>query len=253
MKQIFASLVLALSPILAFAGIIIGNGKIASETRELPAFSSISVSGSGTLRVHRGPQKVVVACDSNILPYISTTVVNGELVIGIKPLAGIINATKYEYDVTLPELRGLRQSGSGESYVDKFSGDGFSGSISGSGGIKAELDYSKVELKVSGSAGFDATVVARDFSLRGSGSGYSTIKGRAISADLSLSGSGGFGGKDFSVDEARIGISGSGRVDIRANKRIDATMSGSGSLRYWGNPAVSQRTSGSGRLAKAGD
>jgi Protein of unknown function (DUF2807). len=251
MRMLIASAMLALSAVAASAQFVIGNGNVVSETRKVPAFTAISVSGSGVLRVHRGPQKVVLTCDSNVMPLITTTVSHGELSIGFKPFASIMNAHKFEFDVTIPELSGLSQSGSGDSFIDAFSGDTFSGSISGSGGMQAKLDYGEIDLHSSGSAGFDATIIAKDFKYRSSGSGSSQIRGGAEKAELGLSGSSDFSGQDFSVDSGTVSISGSGHVDIRANKSLVARLSGSGSLRYWGDARVDQRTSGSGHVEKA--
>jgi hypothetical protein len=237
----------------AHAEIVLGNGKVETERRNVPAFKSISVSGSGTLRVHKGGQKVEISCDSNILPYITTTVAGDELAIGFKPFVGIRNPSKLQFEVTIPELRGVRLSGSGNAYVDAFEGGSFSADISGSGGIKADLDYESVSFNASGSGGFDAAVKARDFRFRCSGSGKAFLRGSADVADVVISGSADLGGRDFAVEDARISVSGSGRIEIGAKSKLDVTLRGSGDLRYWGNPTITQSVSGSGRIAKAGN
>jgi hypothetical protein len=253
MRSFIVSAMLMAVALGASAEIVIGNGKIETERRKLPAFRSIALSGSGTLRVHKGDRKVEVTTDSNILPYITTDVSSGELRIGFKPALEIRRPTKLVFDVTLPELSGLGVSGSGEAYVDAFSGDSFSGELSGSGGIKADLDYTKVSLRSSGSGGYDAAVKARDFRFRCSGSGGAVIEGSADSSEIELSGSGELGARDFAVGEASLRMSGSGRVELRASKSLKIVVSGSGEVRYWGNPSLSQRVSGSARISKAGD
>jgi hypothetical protein len=244
---------IAAASVVACADIVAGNGRVATEKRRVDSFSSISVSGSGTLRVHRGAQKVELTCDSNILPYITTTVERGELRIGFKPLTSIVKATKMEFDVTLPELGGVGLSGSGDAYVDAFEGESFAGAISGSGGMKASLEYGTVSLKLSGSGGFDATVKAGRFDLGCSGSGGAFLRGSADRADISLSGSADLGARDFAVRDARIRASGSSHMEIRATRSLDASLSGSGGLRYWGDASVTTRISGSGKVTKAGN
>jgi hypothetical protein len=253
MRTFIVSAMLMAVALGASADIVIGNGKVETESRNLPAFRSILFSGSGTLRVHKGGRKVEITSDSNILPYIITEVSGGELRIGFAPDLTIRKPSKLSFDVTLPELSGLRLSGSGEAYVDAFSGDSFTAELSGSGGIKADLDYGKVSLRSSGSGGFDAAVKAREFRFRCSGSGGAVIDGRADSADIELSGSGEVGARDFAVGEASLRMSGSGRVEIRASKSLKVEVSGSGEVRYWGNPSLTQRVSGSARISKAGD
>jgi len=252
-RSVLASLLAFLS-FGAFAEIVVGNGSIETQKRELPAFSAINVGGSATLKVHRGAQKVEISCDSNILPYIVTTVSGNELTIGFKPLTSIMSSSKMQFEITLPELAGIRLSGSGEAYVDAFKGDSFTGIVSGSGSVKAaDLAYSGVSLASSGSGGFEAKVKAERLDLRCTGSGGVSLSGSAGRGEIAVSGSGKIGGRDFAVNEARIAVSGSGNVEIRAIKNLDATLSGSGSIRYWGGPSVSQRISGSGRISKAGN
>ena len=177
-----------------------------------------------------------------------------ELTIGFKPLTSIMGSRKMQFEITLPELTGIRLSGSGEAYVDAFKGDSFTGIVSGSGNVKvADLDYSGVSLTTSGSGGFEAKVKAERLDLRCSGSGGVSLTGSAARGEIAVSGSGKIGARDFAVNEARIAVSGSGNVEIKANKNLDATLSGSGSIRYWGGPSVSQRISGSGRISKAGN
>jgi uncharacterized protein (AIM24 family) len=252
-RSVLASLLAFLS-FGAFAEIVIGNGKIETQSRELPAFGAINVGGSATLKVHRGAQKVEISCDSNILPYITTTVSDGELTIGFKPLASMMGSTTMQFEITLPELVGIRLSGSGQAYVDAFKGDSFSSAISGSGSIKAtSLDYSKATLAFSGSGRFDVKVKAERFDMRCSGSSAGLLSGSAGRGEIVVSGSGRIDARDFAVNEARIAVSGSGNVEIRALSSLDVSMSGSGSVKYWGSPSVSQRTSGSGRIMKAGN
>lgn len=237
----------------ASADIVIGNGRVSTESRNVPAFKTISVSGSGTLRVHKGAQKVQIKSDSNILAYITTTVSGDELKIGFKPFSSILKLSKLEYDVTLPELEGVRLSGSGDAIVDAFKGKSFSGEVSGSGGIKAELDYKSVSLRTTGSGDFSATVVANELELRCSGSGGASLKGAASRVDVTISGSADIRARELEARDVAIAVSGSGSIEIKADKSIDAKISGSGDVRYWGNPSVSQRVSGSGNIKKAGN
>jgi hypothetical protein len=253
MRKIVVSLILAAFAAGAFADIVIGNGKPRTEGRSVPAFSSISVGGSGTLRVHRGGQKVEITSDSNILPYITTMVSGGVLKIGLKPFTSIANRTRMQFDITLPELKGLAIAGSGDAFLDPFTGDSFKAVVSGSGGVKADLGYKAIELSCSGSGGFDAAVKADRFDLRCSGSGEAYLKGSAGRARVTITGSGSLLARDLAVDEARLVVSGSGEAELRAARSLDVAINGSGGVRYWGKPSISQRVSGSGRISQAGN
>jgi hypothetical protein len=233
--------------------ILIGNGEIASEERFVPAFDSISMTGFGSLRVHRGERRIGISCDSNLLPYVVTAVSGGRLRIGLKPLTWVLKTAHLEVDVALPELRGLDVSGSGSAVVDAFSGEGFRGSISGSGAISATLDYAHATIRVSGSGGFSGAVAASGLDLRSSGSGSTKLVGSAEHAVMRCSGSSVLSAKDFAAAEADVEMSGSGRAEIRAAKILRSRLSGSSELRYWGGPSLASRVSGSARIRKLGD
>jgi Protein of unknown function (DUF2807). len=233
--------------------IIWGNGDIETEERFLTAFDSISMGGSGKLRVHRGDFKVTVTGDSNVLPAVSTIVSEGELKLGMKALSCVLKLSELVFDVSLPELSGLRIAGSGSAEADAFSGDEIVAQISGSGTLCATLDYGRVQVRSSGSGGFEGTIAAKEFELHLSGSGSAKLLGSAERADIRISGSGAVLAPEFATKEARLSASGSGRAELRAARSIDAQLSGSGELKYWGDPEVRQRVSGSGRVYKAKD
>ncbi len=253
MRAMIIAIVLAVTCLGASADIVSGNGKVTTERRTVSAFSSISVGGSGILRVHKGPQKVEVTCDSNIAPYVTTNVIGGRLDIGFKPFTSILGLTKLQYDITLPSLEAVTLAGSGDAYIDAFSGESFTAGVAGSGGIKADLDYTSITLTVAGSGGFDATIRAKRLETRSTGSGDVYLRGSADTARLTISGSGRIGARDLTTKDTTVVVSGSGNVDIKATKTLDASLSGSGEVSYWGNPKISQRISGSGRVERAGD
>ncbi len=253
MRKIIVVFIVFMIAASASADIVVGNGKISTERRVLPAFRYISITGPGTLRVHRGAQKVEVVSDSNILAYLTTSVSGDGLKIGVEPFNIIMKASKLQFDVTLPELAGLIVTGSGDVYVDSFSGDAFTAGVSGSGGIKANLNFTAVTLNGSGSGGFDVAVKAGRLDLRCSGSGDAFISGSADRTEVTISGSGTLAAKGFSVGDARITISGSGEAEIRAKRSLDVFVSGSGSVKYWGTPEINQRVNGSGRISRVGD
>lgn len=234
--------------------ILWGNGNIETEERFETGFSSIGVSGSCRLRIHRGDYKIEVRSDENLLPYIDTRVSGDKLHLGFKHSAWVLRKTELEFDVTLPELSGLSSSGSSEVEADAFSGEEFSLSLSGSGDIDAGgLDYESIAFGASGSGCIKAIVQARDFRLHVSGSGDISIMGSAEDAELHISGSADVDARNFAAQEARIGSSGSSRIELRAVRTLDAHISGSGDVCYWGDPEVSRHVSGSGRVERAGD
>jgi hypothetical protein len=230
-----------------------GNGSITTEKREVPAFSSLSLSGSGKLRLKKGDFKVLVITDSNIQSAILTEVGGNTLHIGAKPGAAPIWPTKLEYEVSLPNLDGISVSGSAEVISEAFSGSDMDFNISGSGSISGGFSYGKAKIVISGSGSLDIEGAFGSLDCRLSGSGRAKLAGSTSDLIVALSGSGSLDGRALSADTVKVGASGSGAAEIRAKGSIEARMSGSGSLRYWGNPKVDARTSGSGMVERVGD
>jgi Protein of unknown function (DUF2807). len=237
------------------SGLVVrGNGTVSSEQRSVGAFTSVTVSGAGKLYVHKGAQAVAITADSNLLPYITTSVSGSTLTIGVEPFTNIVSASELRYDVTLPDLSGVSISGACDASMEAFQGSSFSGSISGAGSMSAaSLSYGTIRLSSTGAGSFTAAVAADSLGLEVSGSGGASLSGTAASASISISGAGGVSAKGLSVDSASVTITGTGSAELRVAKSLSATVSGVGSVRYWGSPGVSQRVTGIGSVAKAGD
>ncbi len=228
------SLLASFLPSPAFAQIVVGNGRMETERRSVPAFRSVDFSGSGELEIRRGPQRLAVTADGNVLPFVETTVSGGRLHIGFKPGISIIKTSKLVVEIAMPELEALTISGSGDAIVGRFEGDAFEASISGSGSLRADLGYGSVDVSISGSGGV-------------------ALAGRTDKASVRITGSGSLDARDFAAADARITISGSGNAELRASKRLDVDIGGSGGVRYWGSPRLSTEVKGSGSVRKAGD
>lgn len=230
-----------------------GNGRVTTERRELPAFSSISVGGSGKLHVKKGDFKVLVVTDSNLQSAVLTAVRGSTLYIGVKPGQTLFWPTRLEYEVSLPDLEGLSLSGSADADSEAFAGPALDCRISGSGSLSGPFSYEKARVEMSGSGSLDLDGSFGSLELGVSGSGRARLSGKASELRAELSGSGSLEGGDFSADRVRVGVSGSGSASVRARESLEARLSGSGQLRYWGTPKLDARSSGSGSIKRAGD
>ena len=139
----------------------------------------------------------------------------------------------YRAYVSARTLKSLGLAGSGNIYV--------------SGVIKSD----HFSLDISGSGNFEGDVQANRLEVDQSGSSNVKISGSAQEGSLSTSGSGNVMGYDMTVDNCEIEISGSGNIQITANKEISASTSGSGNVSYKGGAQVrSVSSSGSGKIRK---
>jgi len=139
----------------------------------------------------------------------------------------------YRAYVSAKTLKSLGLAGSGNIYV--------------TGMIKSD----RFSLEISGSGNFEGAVQANKIEVDQSGSSNVRITGAAQEGSFSTSGSGNVMGYDMAVDNCEIDISGSGNIQITANKEISASTSGSGNVSYKGSAQVrSVSSSGSGRIRK---
>lgn len=191
-----------------------GSGKIISDTREVPDFSKVRLTGSGDVVITKGAKREVrVEADDNIIEDVRTEVGdNGTLILGMKK--GSWNNVHLKYIIVNPVLE--------------------SAEISGSGSITVESD-------------FDAKQMQSGIS----GSGSIRFKGgKTAKHDVRISGSGSIMADAIESDDVRVEISGSGSANVFAKKTLDARISGSGDVYYKGTPEITKSIRGSGSLVK---
>ncbi len=245
-KSLFVFLLAVLLPAVAgaplFAGgsresrngaILIGNGAVREEVRSVGAFSSVRMSGSGNLFLSRGAEtRVVVRVDENLLPYLETRVVDGELRVGFRSGISTQRYERLEVEVTLPELRKVTFSGSGTILGrTPFEGDAMSLLIDGAASLEMEVRVETMKATLAGTGSFDLSGSARDL-------------------QVEIAGSGEFRAGRLAAETAVVHISGSSRVETNAARALEVKIAGSGVVEYRGDPSVQVTVSGSGSVRK---
>jgi hypothetical protein len=76
------------------------------------------------------------------------------------------------------------------------------------------------------------------------------LKGNIPSTNYGISGSGDIDAFDLHSDNVRVEVSGSGKLDVFADKKLDISVSGMGNVRYKGNASISQSSSGMSKVSK---
>jgi hypothetical protein len=83
------------------------------------------------------------------------------------------------------------------------------------------------------------------------GSGVLRVSGTIDRLDATLGGSGDMQLENLIARDAKVGVPGSGRLQVHVNEMLRATVSGSGAIFYRGNPSsVTQSVTGSGVIIK---
>jgi hypothetical protein len=191
-----------------------GSGNVVSESRTVSGFTKIDLSGAGDVIIEQnGTEALTIEADDNLIPKLTSEVVNGTLRLGEKSNLTIHLTKPVTYRVSMKDVSGLM--------------------ISGSGTVTA------------------STITAPSLAVDLSGSGKITVGGTVEQQDLKISGSGEYRAKDLQTKVASAEISGSGNATVTVSDKLDAQLSGSGQLTYYGNPPqVTREVSGSGRVTK---
>ncbi len=209
-----------------------GSGKFMAETRELPSFSGVNVSGSMDVYLTQGTtQAVKVEADDNLLKLIKTKVRGQELYIRSRKCYTTHKGVKVY--ITLPRLTRAAMSGSGD--------------LKG----RETFQVDNLDLSVSGSGSITLKITAADVNTHISGSGDIELRGQARDLNAHISGSGDLNARDLVARNGSLSVSGSGDCKVNVEGDLQAAVSGSGDVRYYGSPkSVDANVSGSGTVKR---
>lgn len=221
-RGFIAALVLALAVVVVLSAVVaallarggspgsgLGSGVAAAQSRVLPRFSSLDLTGSNKVTVDVGVrQSVVVHGDSNLIRDVTTRVVAGNLVIGTT--GSFTTRSPMSVDVGLPALAAVKLSGNGEISVNGIDGPRLIVTLSGNGALYASRTTTQLDVTLSGSGLVQLdNLVARDV--------------RAV-------------------------VVGSGLIRATATARLNAAVPGTGAIIYSGNPQVTSSVTGTGSV-----
>lgn len=212
-----------------------GSGKTAIEGREVTGFEHIKINSIGTAVIVQGENEgIVIEAEDNLLPYITTGVFAGELVIDTKPGIGIDPTKPITYKITVRNLKEVRTSGAAKVTATKINADQLNIGASGAGDFQL--------------SGLQVGTLSVDIS----GAGSVKASGTAANTDIRISGTGNINASELKTDSASINISGMGSATLWVIKSLETHISGAGSINYYGDPSLSQNNSGLGSTNRLG-
>ena len=218
------------------AQIISGSGKTAIEGREISGFDRVKLKSIGEAEIIQGENVgIVIEADDNLLPYITTSVFAGELVIDVKPGVSLSPKTPIRYKITVKELEEVESSGAAVVNIDDLNTTDLTLSSSGAGEfVINNIDAGTLKVRLSGAGSFEANGVADNL-------------------DVSISGAGSVTAPDLEAAKASVRISGMGTATLWVTQELETRISGAGSISYYGNPALDQTNTGAGFTRRLGD
>ncbi|HEY3449629.1 MAG TPA: DUF2807 domain-containing protein [Myxococcales bacterium] len=213
-----ALLALGFALLLPACNFVSGSGKLATESKEVTAFSKVSVADAIHAVISTGPTSIRVTTDDNVIDYVDVAVQEGVLKIGVRDSAWIVASKGIEVRISTPELTAIDASGASRVEAQPPAGERFEAAASGA---------SQVEI-----SGLDsATLVAK-----GSGASTFTFTGAIDSLDLVLSGASSGCLSKLESAKASVNLSGASSAQIVASGSVSGALSGASNLEVAGAP-----------------
>jgi hypothetical protein len=220
-------------------GAVRGSGVIVTETREVPALDGVSIDYPAVVTILQGDTpSLTVEADDNLLPQLTTRVVDGTLQIKSSEndwSRRVTPTREVRITLTVKDLSRIDLPSAGSVKVEGLTAAGLRISVSGAGSVTL------------------SHLTAQTLTLDLSGAGSLAADGTAQTIDVNISGLGSFDGGMLEAQNATVDISGLGSATVWAKLHLTATISGTGSVSYYGSPAVSKQVSGLGSVRKLGD
>ena len=209
------------------------SGDIVKEKRAIQGFEEIELRMNAEVELVYSPatkiNSVLISANENLLPYITTRVTDGKLVIDSEQCLNTIE----QITMVLPIVRLTNIENHG------------SGRIVGT----TTLPFTELDVLNSGSGNIDVAFKGADMYVENEGSGVIAISGGATELKVLNQGSGEVVLSELMSNAVKVRNNGSGNVSVWAEESIDAELSGSGSIGYKGRARnVSEKNEGSGNI-----
>lgn len=215
---------------------VIGSGDLVTESRRVANFSTVELSGIGTLIIEQGAEESLeITAEDNIIKYLESKVVGKSLHLGVRDFVNIDPQEEIVYKLSVENLERIEISGLGNVQIDR-------------------LNTSDLDIEISGSGKVDiGDLLADNFNLDVSGLGDITVAGEVEEQRVDLSGAGNYDAGMLYSGDARIEISGTGSATVWVENDLNVELSGMGELLYYGSPILNTEMSGAGVIKSLGD
>ncbi len=212
-----------------------GSGVYQTETRSVTGYKGIKLSASFHVTVvQNGNEGVTIHADDNLLPFISTEVERGTLVIKWSERSLNVSHKKITITVSAKEIDDLSIAGSGHIMVDTLNSTRLKAAIAGSGDININnLTSDTIKVSIAGSGDFAAGGTTNDF-------------------EASIAGSGDIKAGRMKAKNSKLSIAGSGNAVLWTTDLLKLSIAGSGDVRYYGDATISKSVAGSGSVKRLG-
>jgi hypothetical protein len=209
-----------------------GNGKVVSQSRDLPVFSGIKVGSGIDVFISQGePQSVVVEADGNLQEWIRTEVEGSVLHIYTDKM--IRTAKTKKVSITCKTIDRIDVSSAGDvTGLSLFKTDKLDIGMSSAGDLKFEVEANEINVSISSA-------------------GNVNLKGRTNTFNADLSSAGDLNAFDLEAKVGDISVSSAGNARVYITDEASFRSSSAGNINYKGEPKVKEmQTSSAGSVNK---
>ena len=141
--------------------------------------------------------------------------------------------------ITMPDLYALNLSGAALGTAVGFESEhDFHLSLSGASELDMDMQTGDFDASLSGASRLKGILTATSTEIHLSGDSHSTLAGTGGDLTLIASGASIAKLKEFTINDAAIGLSGASNASLYVNGNLDADLSGASYLEYQGNPSL---------------
>jgi len=222
-----------ISPAVLSAKSIHGSGKQTTIKESYTDFDEVEISHSFNARVNYGKEYgITIRVDDNLKDYVVVEKRGNTLQISLKNGNSYINS-HLEVAITLPDIRKLDLSGASSAVINGFVfGHAMDMNLSGASKVYGTIETGNLALSLSGAS--DVNLKGKGENLMIHASGSSTVKM-----------------DDFSVNDAKLQLSGSSDCMVNIGGEMDVHASGSSKVKYCGKGELgSIETSGFSKVKR---
>ncbi len=229
---IFLTFILIFSSCTVFGALDLGE--IVSEERQISGIEGVSIGSSMNLIIEQtGSESVRIEAAQDLIPYISTEVVNGKLQIELNR-TGFTGIKPINCYVSVKDLETINVSSSASVRCDDLQVKNLSVNMASSSKGNLNVDVINLNLLIASSANL-------------------TISGKADSQITKVNSSGKLDAFNLASKDCKIEVNSSGNANINVIENLEAIVNSSATLNYKGNPKVNSDISSSGNLKQVGN
>jgi len=214
---------------------LVGEGPITTETRSVPAFTSIDLQMNGNVYYTKSTEtKIELTAKETIHDMLETTVSNNRLLIRYRNGKNYDNDPSIRINVYAPEVSGFLLNTSGNIHSE------------------SDLDVHTLLLRSNGSGYILLKgIAAQTIDAQSMQSGrISAQSGTTINETLKTGGSANIDLSAVSAQNVWARTTGSGDIRVKVSDNLEAVIDGSGDIFFRGYPHLSSHISGTGKIQR---